>query len=360
MHDDTVDSEMTETLEVVEELPPLLSIDDVLAEIKERQQREKEELEQQARTRYQFVRPFTTAAEGLIEYAQNPEGRFMLGIRDIDAMTRGFGRGELIYVTGRAHSGKTQICLNAIVNNPQKRILIFTPDEVSELVLSKLVSMRYGISAELVEKQIKEGDEKTIEMVRTAAAKDFRNVIVIDDSLTLGQMANAYDEAVDWWGQPADAVIIDFLELIPGDDGADGVVAKSQALKRWTKEKWVPVICLHQASRSSAPRGVSAGMNAMRYGGETEAIMVLEVFRKRENEALDEWERDRHKDTITVNLAKNKRPPSKKGEVDLHIDPETGSIRALRHEDLYPQQPQNNPRMTAEQVMSQFTNRELF
>jgi replicative DNA helicase len=315
--------------------PVVLSMDDVLANIATRRKNSIKESTEEAERKYQYVRPFTTAADGLIDYAQNPEGRFMLGMRDIDTMTRGFGRGELIYVTGRAHSGKTQVVLNAIANNPTKRVLLFTPDEVSELVLSKLVSMYYGISAEDVEAEIRKGNQQTIDMVRKAAAHDFKNLLVIDDSLTLGQMARAYDEAVDWWGGPADLVVVDFLELIPGEDGADGVVAKSQALKRWTKQANVPVLCLHQASRSSGSRGQSAGMNAMRYGGETEAIMVLEVYRKLEDESLDEFDRKRHANSLTVNLCKNKRPPSKKGEVDLYMDPENGQIRAFRDEDAF-------------------------
>lgn len=74
-------------------------------------------------------------------------------------------------------------------------------------------------------------------------------------------------------------------------------------------------------------------MESMRYGGETEAIMVLVVYRKRDNESLDEWERARHSHSLTVHLAKNKRS-SKLGEVDLFIDPNTGAIRTLRDEDL--------------------------
>lgn len=330
------------------EIPPLVSIDDVLNQIAERRKETKIAMEQEAEQRYTYVRPFTTAADGLIDYAQNPEGRFMLGMRDIDAMTRGFGRGELIYVTGRAHSGKTQVVLNAIANNPTKRVLLFTPDEVSELVLSKLVSMYYGISAEDVEAEIKAGNQKTIDMVKKAAAHDFKNLLVIDDSLTMNQMSHAYEEATDWWGAPADLVVIDFLELIPGEDGADGVVAKSQALKRWTKSKNVPVLCLHQASRSSGSRGQAHGMNAMRYGGETEAIMVLEVYRKLEDESLDDFDRKRHANTLTVNLCKNKRPPSKKGEVDLFIDPNNGQIRPMRDEDIFTH---GVPLQSAEQAM---------
>lgn len=280
--------------------------------------------------RYRWIKDFREAAEGLIDYAQNPEGRFLLGLHEVDVMTRGFGRGELVYVTGRAHSGKTQVVLNALNANPDKRILYFTPDEVSELVLSKLVSIRHGVDAETLEQRIKDGDQYSIELVRKTATRDFPNLIVIDESLTLAQMHEAVNEAEDYWGERVDAVIIDFLELIPGDsEGEQGVVAKSQALKRWGKEIDAPVICLHQGKRSAGPRGQAQGMDGMRYGGDTEAIFVLEVFRKRDDESMDSWDRDRHANTVTINVAKNKRPPCKKGERDFYMDPSNGLVRPL-------------------------------
>ena len=148
---------------------------------------------------YRYVKPFSTAADGLIDYAQNPEGRFLLGLPEIDIMTRGFGRGELVYVTGRAHSGKTQVVLNAINANSDKHILFFTHDEVAELVLSKLVSIRHGVNAEAVEEAIKAGDEDMCRLVRRTAERDFPNLLVIDESLTMSQMHAAAIEAAHYW-----------------------------------------------------------------------------------------------------------------------------------------------------------------
>src|SRR5690606_35290033 len=119
--------------------------------------------------------------------------------------------GELVYITGRAHSGKTQVVMNAIANNPQAHVLMFTPDEVSELILSKLVAIRHGLNGEEIEARIKARDPEVVALVRQTAERDFRNFIVIDNSLTMGQMTTALEEARDYWGCNADAVIIDFL-----------------------------------------------------------------------------------------------------------------------------------------------------
>lgn len=314
--------------------PELLTVDQIKAAVQQRSQAETVESDEQRAKSYRFIEPLTVAAEGLIEVTQNAEGRFMLGIRDIDAMTRGWGRSELVYISGKSHSGKSQLLLQAVCNNSDKRILWISPDEVSEMITAKLIAMHLGINGDDIERRIKNGDQTTIAMVRKAAAHDFKNLLIVDDSMSLGAMTKALREAEDWWQDPADLVVFDFLELLDGDDdGASGVSAKSQRLKRWTKENDVPVACIHQASRTSSVRGSSAGMESMRYGGETEAIMVLVVYRKRDNESLDEWERHAHANTLTVHLAKNKRS-SKLGEVDLFIDPNTGLIRPLRDDDF--------------------------
>lgn len=283
---------------------------------------------------YTYVRPFARAADELIDVVQNAEGRWLFGIPDIDTRVRGVGRGELMYVTGEAHSGKTQVVLQSVVNNPGARVVIFTPDEVDTLILMKLVGITHGVNAEILEQQIRAGSETYVEMVRTVAASTFANLIVVDDALGFEAMSVALAEAEHHWGAPADCVIVDFLELLPGSADTDGVQSKSQDLKRWTKNHDVPMICIHQASRSSGKRGQARGMRAMRYGGENDAIFVLEVFRKAEDEELEEVERERLKNTVTVNIAKNKRPPSRKGQFDLYLDPECGLVRPIRPEDI--------------------------
>lgn len=313
----------------------LLDLDEIRMEIQARQAQEHQENAEEAERVYEYVKPLTLAADGLIEAMTNVDGRFMTGIPELDLMTRGLGAGDLAMVCGRAGSGKTQILLNAIVNNPSAHIAMFSPDEVSELILAKLMSIKYGINAEEIERKIKQGDQDTTRLVRRAASHDFRNLIVFDESLTLRQCTDALKEAQDYWQAEADLAIFDYLELIPinGVEGAEGVAAKAQAMKRWTRSAAVPVAVVHQSSRSSGSRGQAAGMSGMRYGGEAEATFVIEAFRKREDDSLDPFERRRHQHTLSINLAKNKRPPSKLGCFDVYLDPNTGSMRTLRDDD---------------------------
>jgi len=280
-----------------------------------------------------YVNPFSDAGERLMEWLVNDDNRFMLGLPQVDAMVRGIGRGELCYVIGRPHSGKTQVVLAAIKNNPDKRVVFFTPDENDVLLLTKLIAMTRGINIIDLERKLKARDEAAMRMVREVASETYRNLVVVDRPLTFQQMTDAMKEAREMLGGEIDMVAGDFLELFPGSGDYEGVVQLSQGFKAWLKHENVAGMILHQNSRSGGDRGKAAGMDGMRYGGESEAIYVLEVYRKRDQfdvtkaTELDEYERVR--DLVTVNVAKNKRPPSQVGECDFRMDPSTGNIMPL-------------------------------
>ncbi len=276
--------------------------------------------------RYRWITPFAEAADELIDICTSTEGRWLFGIQPLDDVLRGIGRGQLCYLTAKAHSGKTALVLTSMVNKPNARVILFTPDEVRVEVLAKLVSMVRGIDGEQLEKRIRKGDSTAIDAVYRTATHDFSNLVVIDETLDFDQMEVALREAEDFWGAPADMVAVDYLELL-GDGDSDGIAGLSKEMKRWTKKVNRPVICLRQNSRTSSKRGQAAGMEGMSYAGQNEAIYVLEVFRKGDDESLPEADRDLLRDSITVNVAKNKRPPCKRGMFDLHMDPATGIVR---------------------------------
>ena len=282
---------------------------------------------------FRFAKPLWTAAEKWMHTLRSTEERWMLGLPAIDAMTRGFGNGELVYVTGFAHSGKTQVFLTAMLHNTDKPTVLFTFDEPAELVLAKLVGMRLGRDGEALEAAVKAGDPATLALVRDLAEREFKNLMVIDEPLGLSDMTVALEEAELHFGRPVEAVGIDYLELLR-TEGESEVEAKSRALKRWTKQVMLPVICLHQGSRGNAGKGQELTLQSMRYGGEAEGTFVIGVRRKRDepemNPSSSLW------DTVTVSVIKNKRPPSRKGTEDFYMDPSCGAIRPIGSDPHHP------------------------
>lgn len=280
---------------------------------------------------YRFVRPLLSAADSLIEVFQNTDGRIMFGLKEIDTWMRGIGRSELCYVTGFAHSGKTQLFLLMVLTNRRRNIVLFTFDEPAELVLTKLVCMRLGWNAEVLEQRIKDKDQDAIDAVRRVASADFPNLLVIDEPLTLAQMSDAMKEARRYFDGPVEAVGVDYLELLRCDESE--VEKKSQELKRWVKEQEVAVICLHQGSRGNAGKGQKLTMQSMKYGGEAEATFVVGVRDLSQDSDLDEWQQQSLRGHVEISLLKNKRPPSRKGAHTYFMEQATGLLRALRPTD---------------------------
>lgn len=311
---------------------------------------------------YRLVKPLASAAESLVNFASQPERRALLNLAEIDAQTMGIGPGELSYVTGFSHSGKTQVVLNALHAQRDRRALVFTADEPASLVLAKLVSLSRGISGRDLIERIQQGDSAARSMVYDVANADYPNLLVVDGSLGYDDMSAGYEEAADFWGAAPQIVVVDYLGLLRGggDDGdqASSIVTNSRRLKAWTMDHDVPVICMHQGTRSGSGRGQAATLaDAAAYGGEAEAIFLLNVRRKktqilseiRELEHIENvkgklsgaqeerlmylrYELPHHDNTVTVQLLKSKRPGSKLTHpdgIDYHLDPDTGRIAPL-------------------------------
>lgn len=285
-------------------------------------------------SQYMYVRPLLGAANDLIDWMANIERRLMFGLPEIDAALRGIARGELAYLTGKAHAGKTQVVLHMVCANPELRILYFTPDEVDNLVVAKLVALVHGLNAEELERRVRSGDRRVHNLIRATTTDAFPQLAVVDQALSFDQMSVALHEHEDYWGGACDVVVVDYLDLLPGGADFNSTKTKSVHLKRWVKRHRVAGVCIHQPKRGGAWRGQTIGMDDLNQAGETEATFVLGVFRKREDAEADEMYRRTHRDTVSIHVDKNKRPPNHTGTYDYHLDPETGRIRQLRPEDF--------------------------
>lgn len=287
-----------------------------------------------ARAKYLYIEPPVSAALDLIDVLSNVEERFMFGLPELDMAMRGVGRGELCYLTGRAHAGKTLLVQNALLRQPERRILYFTPDETKAKVQANLVSLVHGTNYEEMEQAIRAGDPKVARLIRATSTEHFPNLILCEQALTFAEMTVAKGEAEDFWQGTCDTVIVDYLDLLPGPADYHGTKRKSVELKGWTKQHRVGMVCVHQPARGGAARGTSIGMDDMANAGETEATYVLGVHRERDNERADEEHRMRHVNTVSVTLSKNKRPPAHHGTWTFFMHPTTGRIRQLHPDDL--------------------------
>jgi hypothetical protein len=175
---------------------------------------------------------------------------------------------------------------------------------------------------------------------------------VFDQESDLRSMSASMDEVTEAWGHRPDLVIFDYLDLLSIGDGDGNTPTKMNAIKAWGKKQSVPLIVLHQASRTKGADGAEMTITSGAYGGEQQATFIVGVRRKKsfykgiisEFEAkiaasanpsetmlatLEEakYNYTQHLDTLTVNLVKNKRPPGRLvDDTDFTLEMNTGRL----------------------------------
>jgi hypothetical protein len=279
-------------------------------------------VEQQAE--YKHVRPLTDARHRFVRDAQSGR-RIEFGIPVIDAEIRGVSPSHLAMIVGYSHSGKTLVLLHALHHNRAKHIALFIPDEPAPLVLTKLASLVFEVSARELERRVADGDRQALRMLDETVA-EFPHLLIFDKPMTPKLIRQSYEEAQQHWGVEGDLAAFDYLDLM---QAGEHLPSKADAVKAFGTDYDVPVILLHQTSRSAGAHGRPMRIDSGNFGGETWATYQLGVWRKRfaiqaelaelyHKQRLAEWEQDRvhqlhhdavaHEATITVNLNKNKRP----------------------------------------------------
>jgi len=295
---------------------------------------------------YNHYRSLSEAALRFVSETQSAK-RIYTGIGPFDAEMRGISPGHLAMLVGYSHSGKTLVALQMIAHNRDKRIVYFVPDEPAPLVLTKLTCMTWGVSGAELEARVADGDPWGLRVLNETI-EEYSNLAVFDRPLTPRAMSQGYDEVCDHWGAEADLVVIDYLDLL---QVGDTVMAKADFAKGWGTERDVPMIVLHQTSRSAGSRGQAMRIDSGNFGGETLATYQIGVWRRKAailTELTDlrakayksDWTYERISQlehdleiaqyTVSVNLNKNKRPSgSLVDDIEFELDLDTGVLTPL-------------------------------
>lgn len=300
-----------------------------------------------------YYTPLVKAADDYVHWAQTPNERIYLGFADIDSEMRGIAPSELCIINGYSHSGKTLALLQILVANQDKRVIYFCPDEPRTLTLIKLACVTHGIEANLLEQRIANRDQESIKLLRETASVHFPHLAVFDQTVSLVDMERALSETIDVMGEPQ-LIVVDYLDLITG--GGEDVPSKANAIKAFGKRHNVPLLVLHQSSRTAGADGRKMTISSGAYGGEQQATHIIGVRRKRFEieghirelqEKLDratntekimskieelQYDLRIHMDTLTLNLVKCKRPAGKLlDDMDFVIESGTGRLKRLEN-----------------------------
>lgn len=192
----------------------------------------------------------------------NGPRRIPTGFADLDEVTGGWRRGDLVVVAARPGMGLTSFVLSMVRSAALERkrpVAIFSLELSGRQLASRMISMGSGISlAELRNGALSEAD---ITLVREHADRISKAPIFIDErvGLVLSELcAEARRLKSD---HDVDLLVIDHLQLIADDMSGSGIDRArsaggiSRRLKQLARELDVPVIVMSQVSRTVETRG---------------------------------------------------------------------------------------------------------
>jgi replicative DNA helicase len=211
------------------------------------------------------------------------------GFYDLDSMTAGFQKSDLIILAARPSMGKTAFCLNLAA---EAAIRKETPVAVFSLEMSKeqLVQRMLCSEAEIDAQRIRTGHMQMDDWTKlsTAMARLAPSPLFIDDSPGISVMeVRSKARKLKYEYQNLGLIVIDYLQLMEGDPSTKGdrvqaISNISRGLKSLAREIDVPVIALSQLSRAVEQRQSKRPMlSDLRESGsiEQDADIVMFIYR---------------------------------------------------------------------------------
>jgi replicative DNA helicase len=210
---------------------------------------------------------------------------------DLDEMTSGLQKSDLVILAARPSMGKTAFAMNIAENSAivdGKVVAIFSLEMSREALLLRLLCSRARVDAH----KMRTGSLWRDDMQRVVRAMEelASSRIFIDDTpgISLSEMRAKARRLQQSCGG-LDLVVVDYLQLMSGggkryENRTQEVSAISRGLKALAKELHLPVIALSQLSRAPESRGGDhrPQLADLRESGsiEQDADLVMFIFRE--------------------------------------------------------------------------------
>ncbi len=213
---------------------------------------------------------------------------FKTGFEQLDVMTNGMHKGELIIVAGRPSMGKSAFVMNiaeyvAITQN--KSVGVFSVEMSAQQLALRLMCGRAKVSQQRL-RAGKLGDEEWQRLTRACGPLSEADIF-IDDSAALTSLEMKAKSRRLKGQHGVDLIIVDYIQMMQGlgrfENRQQEIASISRNLKILAMELEVPVIACSQLSRQVEQRGGDKRpqLSDLRESGaiEQDADVVMFVYR---------------------------------------------------------------------------------
>ncbi len=279
------------------------------------------EQEEKGRKTYQNINFYTDRVMETIQ-TNVESGKAFIGIptgyKDLDFLTGGFQRSDLIVVAGRPSMGKTSLALNIAENAAIKDkycVAIFSMEMTAEQLTMRMV----GSLANINQQALMRGDKKKIDFdrLRSTVGMLQETKMFMDDTPALTpaelrarcrRLSREHD---------LDLVVVDYLQLMQvagtSENRATEIGEISRSLKAMAKELDIPVIAISQLNRKVDDRpDQRPKLSDLRDSGAIEQDADVIIFIYREEQVDKETDK---KGMADVMIAKQRNGPT--GDIRL-------------------------------------------
>ena len=206
------------------------------------------------------------------------------GYTDLDSMTSGLQKSDLIIIAARPSQGKTALGLNIAAHaaiREGKTVAIFS----LEMSKEQLVMRLFASEARVNMQNVNHGTPPSQELLKLAEANLTRanaNMYIDDRSnISVAEIRSKCRRLKARNG--LDMIVIDYLQLMKTPNGSDNRVQEvselTRSLKILARELNVPIVLLSQLSRKAAER--KPAMSDLRESGaiEQDADIIIMIYR---------------------------------------------------------------------------------
>ena len=246
------------------------------------------------------------------------------GFRQLDELTGGLQKGEMIVVAARPSMGKTALGLNIaehVAADSHCPAVVFSLEMAAQQLAERMLCGRAHIDNQKLRKSML--NEQEIEVMHATAGELCEAALFVDDSPALSPLELRAKARRLKMKYDIQLVVIDYLQLmyVPrAESRQQEVTLISRHLKALARELSVPVVVMSQLNRAAEGReGHRPRMSDLRESGsiEQDADVVMLLHREDYYHNEPDYERDNAAEVI---IAKQRNGPT--GQIKLTWNPQ--------------------------------------